>query len=147
MPTSLDQPDSSACRRERGTVLQAISETPGTCRSIVRAALHAHGLAALADDAETVVTEFASNAVRAARAGTSTEEMPVIVLVLEWRPRGIRIEVWDRAPDLPQLRKPDFEAEHGRGLYLVNEITAGRWGCRPAEGSKCVWADLGEDHQ
>ena len=141
----LQQP--ATCRRERGTVLAAIPETPGTCRSIVRAALHIHGLAALADDSETVVTELASNAIHVTLAARQPgADMPVIVLVLGWYPRGVRIEIWDRAPGTPRMREPDFEAEHGRGLYLVDQITRGRWGYHLSDDSKCVWAELGEDH-
>lgn len=66
----------------------------------------------------------------------------MIVLVLVWFPRGIRIEVWDQAPGVPQMRELDFEAEHGRGLFLVDQITEGRWGCLRAGASKCVWAEL-----
>lgn len=139
MHTSLDRP---VCQRERGTVLAAIPETPGTCRAIVRAAVGVHGMTPLADEAETVVTEFASNAVRATRTQCDGVGTPVIVLVLGWFPRGIRIEVWDQAPGVPQMREPDFEAEHGRGLFLVDQITEGRWGCLRAGASKCVWAEL-----
>lgn len=142
---TLHQFQQPACQRERGIVLAAIPETPGTCRSIVRAALHTHELAALADDAETVATEIASNAVNVTLAARPAgADMPVIVLALGWYPGGVRIEVWDRAPGTPQMHKPDFEAEHGRGLYLVNELTRGRWGYHLADNSKCVWAELGE---
>lgn len=146
MRTSLEQSEEPDCRREHGIVLAAIPETPGTCRAVVRAALRVRGLAEIADEAETVVTELSSNAVRAAQGEPGTGDMPTIVLVLSWREHGLRIEVWDRAPGVPVLREPDFEAEHGRGLFLVNEITGGRWGCQQAKGSKCVWAELGEGH-
>lgn len=137
------------CHRERGTVLAAIPEAPGTCRSILRAALIARGLAALAADAETVVTELASNAVRAMRAeaeaGRLGGGLPVIVLVPGWCPRGVRIEVWDQAPGVPRMGEPDWDAEHGRGLFLVHQVTGGRWGYLSVGAAKCVWAEL-EQH-
>lgn len=148
---TLPQLQQPAFRRERGTVLAALPEAPGTCRSIVRAALHIQGLASLADDGETVVTELGSNAVHAVQLNQADEQpggdAPVIVLVLGWRTNGIRIEVWDQAPGTPQLREPDFEAEHGRGLFLVNQVTRGRWGYHMTSGSKCTWAELSEDHR
>ena len=140
---TLHHSQQSACQRERGTVLAAIPETPGTCRSIARAALHIHGLATLADDAATVVTEIASNAVHHVTLASRPPgaDTPVIVLVLGWYLRGVRIEVWDQAPGTPRMREPDFETEHGRGLYLVDQITRGRWGYHLSDGSKCVWAE------
>lgn len=129
-------------------MLAAIPEAPRTCRSIVRAALRIRGLAGLTDDADTVVTELASNAARLMRAeaaaGRLGGDVPVIVLVLSWRPGGVRIEVWDCAPGVPAMREPDWMAESGRGLFLVNQATDGRWGYRTAGSAKCVWADLGQ---
>lgn len=129
--------------RERGTVLGAIPEAAGTCRSIVRAALRSRGLEGLTDDAARVVTELASNAVRAARGeDRAGAGLPVIVLVLGWPRGGIRIEVWDRSPGVPRMRAPDWEAESGRGLYIVDSVTQGRWGYRQAGDAKCVWAEM-----
>lgn len=124
-------------------MLAAIPEAAGTCRSILHAALRARGLAGLADDAGTVVTELASNAVRATRAEHAAGgSMPVIVLVLGWHARGVRIEVWDRAPGLPRMCEPDWGAERGRGLFLIHHVTHGRWGYDTVGAAKCVWAEL-----
>jgi len=128
-------------------VLGAIRDTPRTCRAIVTAALHAHGLADLADDACLVAGELAANAVAALSAaddgGPGGGPVPVIVLVLGWRPTGIRIEIWDTAPGEPQMREPDWQAESGRGLRIVNDVTRGRWGFRSDGTGKCVWAEIG----
>ncbi|MFE4518762.1 ATP-binding protein, partial [Kitasatospora sp. NPDC056783] len=40
----------------------------------------------------------------------------------------LRIEVHDADSTRPTLRTPTPADEHGRGLYLVNEL-AERWGC------------------
>jgi anti-sigma regulatory factor (Ser/Thr protein kinase) len=135
--------------RERGTVLGAIPEAPGTCRYIIRAALRIRGLAELAGDAEIIVTELASNAVWAMReeeeeeaGGRLAEDMPIIALALGWPAHGVRIEIWDEAPGLPRMREPDWDVEQGRGLFLVHQLTAGRWGCRRVGAAKCVWAEL-----
>jgi serine/threonine-protein kinase RsbW len=127
-------------------VLRAIPETPGTCRLITRAALQLRHLASLADDAGTIVTELAANAVTAmlaeARAGRLDRDIPVIMMTLAWISNGVRIEVWDRSPDEPQINSPDWESESGRGLFLVDQLTAGRWGYRRKGQSKCVWAEV-----
>jgi anti-sigma regulatory factor (Ser/Thr protein kinase) len=141
--SSTGQPGS---HRDRGTVLAAIPEAPGTCRYLTRAALRVHDLDDLVGDAEIIVSEFASNAVLATRAdeaaGLLGGEPPVIVLVLAWPARGIRIEMWDRASGLPQMREPDWTAEGGRGLFVIDQLTGGRWGCLKAGAAKCVWAEL-----
>lgn len=132
--------------RERGITLGAISDTPRTCRAIVNAALHSRGLAELADDACLVADELATNAVTAMTAqdaeAPGERPVPVVVLVLGWRPTGIRIELWDTAPGEPRMREPDWLAESGRGLRIVHDVTRGRWGCRPEAAGKCVWAEI-----
>lgn len=138
--------------RERGIALGAISDTPRTCRAIVTAALHSRGLAELADDACLVADELATNAVTAMTAQDAQDAqnaqapdgrpVPVVVLVLGWRPTGIRIEIWDTAPGEPRMRDPDWWAESGRGLRIVHDVTRGRWGCRPDAAGKCVWAEI-----
>ncbi|MEU9043735.1 MULTISPECIES: ATP-binding protein [unclassified Kitasatospora] len=53
----------------------------------------------------------------------------------------LRIEVHDAGTGRPALNSPAPEDEHGRGLFLVNEL-AERWGCCPRSGGigKFVWA-------
>jgi hypothetical protein len=68
----------------------------------------------------------------------------VFRLSLAWRSGAVRIEAWDTAPGSPVLREPDWDAENGRGLFIVDSITDGNWGWDPyRDGSKCVWAVLG----
>jgi serine/threonine-protein kinase RsbW len=59
------------------------------------------------------------------------------------RPTGLRIEVHDAGQDVPVLRVPAPDAESGRGLPLVDALTAGRWGVAPRDGvGKLTWAEL-----
>ncbi|MFB7909367.1 ATP-binding protein [Kitasatospora sp. NPDC056076] len=53
----------------------------------------------------------------------------------------LRLEVHDAGTGRPSLRTPALSDEHGRGLFLVNEL-AERWGCCPRAGGigKFVWA-------
>ncbi|MFC5661959.1 ATP-binding protein [Kitasatospora misakiensis] len=53
----------------------------------------------------------------------------------------LRLEVHDAGTGRPTLRTTTPDDEHGRGLFLVNEL-ADRWGCCPRAGGigKFVWA-------
>ncbi|MER7757650.1 ATP-binding protein [Kitasatospora sp. NPDC097643] len=53
----------------------------------------------------------------------------------------LRLEVHDAGSGRPTLRTASPEDEHGRGLFLVNEL-AERWGCCPRAGGigKFAWA-------
>jgi hypothetical protein len=47
---------------------------------------------------------------------------------------------WDPSPAQPVLQAPDDDAEHGRGLLMV-ELISDQWGCQPSPelGGKTVW--------
>ncbi|MEV7020733.1 ATP-binding protein [Kitasatospora sp. NPDC093558] len=51
------------------------------------------------------------------------------------------IEVHDAGSGRPSLRATSPDDEHGRGLFLVNELAV-HWGCCPRVGGigKFVWA-------
>ncbi|MFJ4189143.1 ATP-binding protein [Kitasatospora sp. NPDC089509] len=53
----------------------------------------------------------------------------------------LRLEVHDAGTGRPSVRSATPDDEHGRGLFLVNEL-AERWGCCPRAGGigKFVWA-------
>ncbi|MFF2748587.1 ATP-binding protein [Kitasatospora sp. NPDC058048] len=53
----------------------------------------------------------------------------------------LRLEVHDAGTNHPTPRTPAPDDEHGRGLFLVNEL-AERWGCTSLPGGigKFVWA-------
>ncbi|MFJ8477819.1 ATP-binding protein [Kitasatospora sp. NPDC094011] len=53
----------------------------------------------------------------------------------------LRLEVHDAGTGRPSVRSAAPDEEHGRGLFLVNEL-ADRWGCCPRAGGigKFVWA-------
>ncbi|MFI2610117.1 ATP-binding protein [Kitasatospora sp. NPDC018619] len=55
----------------------------------------------------------------------------------------LRLEVHDAGSGRPVLRAPAPADEHGRGLFLVNEL-AERWGydSRPGGIGKYVWAHI-----
>jgi hypothetical protein len=116
------------------------------CRRVVRAGLFAHGLDDLSDDACTVTTELAANAVNAMHAEQQAGRLgslpPMMVLSLEWVAAGVQIGVWDAAAGLPAIRSPAGDTKNGRGLFVVDALTGGRWGWFAADAGKCVWAEI-----
>jgi hypothetical protein len=57
-----------------------------------------------------------------------------------------RVDVFDSGAELPTLLQPAVDANHGRGLLLVDGL-ASAWGASPAPGDKVVWFEvpLGSD--
>jgi anti-sigma regulatory factor (Ser/Thr protein kinase) len=93
----------------------------------------------LADDAETLVSELVTNALKAS---WSPAEIKPIALHLLANNERLIIEVWDRNPTDPVVRDVDDETEHGRGLAVV-EALSNRWGCkRVSFNLKVVWCEL-----
>jgi len=53
----------------------------------------------------------------------------------------VRVEVADSSPVLPVRRSPTPSASSGRGLLILDQLTAG-WGTRRTESGKVVWFDF-----
>lgn len=117
------------------------ASAPAGARQYVTSVLAGWGLGAdLVDDSSLISSELTANALRA----TLTLETPEpIGLRLLGNEQRLVIEVWDCGPGVPVRRPvPDFDAESGRGLQIV-EALANRWGCRRASAHvKSVWAEL-----
>ncbi|RSS57533.1 ATP-binding protein [Streptomyces sp. WAC01280] len=63
-------------------------------------------------------------------------------LVLRRTDDGLRIEVTDRSPALPALRRPsDPIRPGGLGLLIVDRL-ARRWGAEPLDDGKRVWLEV-----
>ncbi|GAA1900968.1 hypothetical protein GCM10009736_81540 [Actinomadura bangladeshensis] len=80
-----------------------------------------------------IVAELVANAVR--HAGTALE------LRLLRGPGRVRVEVRDRAAQLPRLTVPGPLDESHRGLFIVDRF-ANSWGADPVTGGKVVWAEV-----
>ena len=52
-----------------------------------------------------------------------------------------RVEVTDEGRDCDVVVIPIASEEHGRGLRVV-DATADRWGCRPTDHGKMIWAEI-----
>ncbi|MDX2698993.1 ATP-binding protein [Streptomyces ipomoeae] len=64
------------------------------------------------------------------------------LLKLVWATGTVRIEVADACEKRrPRTRRPEPDAESGRGLLIV-EALADRWGVEDRDPGKTVWAEL-----
>jgi hypothetical protein len=106
------------------------------------------GMQAIADAVELVVSELVANALMASNelAGTrfprrAVGGVPPVRLWLACDRRKVLIGVWDASTDLPVCQDLQPEAEGGRGLQLVEAVSAG-WGSCVSAGcsGKMVWA-------
>ncbi|WP_019630432.1 ATP-binding protein [Actinomadura atramentaria] len=80
-----------------------------------------------------IVAELVANAVR--HAGTALE-----LRLLRGADR-VRVEVRDRAPQMPRMTVPGPLDESHRGLFIVDRF-ASRWGAEAVTGGKVVWAEV-----
>ncbi|WP_328946349.1 ATP-binding protein [Streptomyces sp. NBC_00250] len=92
----------------------------------------------MVDTVALLATELLGNALTHADVGG--EPFPVRLDVY-WNACGLTIVVTDPDPRLPVVTNADDDAEHGRGLELVQAL-ATRWGaCQVADG-KTVWCHI-----
>jgi anti-sigma regulatory factor (Ser/Thr protein kinase) len=108
-------------------------------RFYVRAALGFHGLGDYAEDAETITSELVTNAVRHVP-GDGTETIGVTI-AHAWNPPSVTVAVSDSSPDGPRRCDPSADGEQGRGLQIVEALSA-HWGWHPQDGGKAIFAVL-----
>jgi CheY-like chemotaxis protein/anti-sigma regulatory factor (Ser/Thr protein kinase) len=103
-------------------------------RAFTAATLDDWGVADIVDDVLLVVTELVNNAV--------THALSACELRISVSPLSLRIEVSDEGAGTPDPLPPSSTRNHGRGLHLVDALTAA-WGFESREGGgKMVWAEL-----
>ena len=131
--------------RQSHLVLGALPSAVPCARLHARLVLAEWDLKALAETAELIVSELVTNAVRAS-AGLPGRRpgLPTVELWLSADHEGVLIEVWDADERMPVCEQPDPDAEHGRGLLLVEALSE-EWGTRRPAGypGKVVWARCG----
>ncbi|MEU7323448.1 ATP-binding protein [Streptomyces griseoviridis] len=111
------------------------AESVRDARQFVRAVLLDLEVPDLADTAELVVSELASNAVLHARFGSFR--------VTVGRADGdrVRVAVTDHSRVLPRPVDADESEDNGRGLAIVEAVSA-KWGTDLLNWGKRVWAEL-----
>jgi signal transduction histidine kinase len=106
--------------------LGAVPEASPCARTLAKVMLLTWGLLEFSESVELLITELVSNAIKVTRELTDPVRPP-IRLRLSANGAGVLIEVWDANPRLPVLSEPDYLAESGRGLHLVETIS-NKWG-------------------
>jgi anti-sigma regulatory factor (Ser/Thr protein kinase) len=110
---------------------------PSYGRLLVQRSLRAWGIAHMIDDAQLVISELLTNAVKA-----STELTTIHIRLTVLGGTSLVIEVWDCNPESPILKDIVIDNEGGRGLMIVDALSE-RWGYyHPTNRSKAVWAEL-----
>lgn len=109
-------------------------------RHFATAALEAWNMGALSDDVSLVVTELVTNALRHSVPPRPAEPAGPIRLRMICQVPYVLCGIQDAAErDLPTRREPDYIAETGRGLHIVQSFSR-TWGCVRFTGGKVVWA-------
>lgn len=112
-----------------------------SARLHARAIVYEWQLAHLADTVELLVTELVTNAVKAS-ASVAGLGYPPVCLRLSSDGHYILIEVWDGSVHPPVVADVDFMSEGGRGLHLVEALSA-KWNwCFAQTGGKWVWCEV-----
>ena len=125
--------------------LQALPVSVCSARRHARDILHQWHMGALTDAVELLVSEIVTNAVRASAGLTAAERTngraPRVRLWLTSDRRNVLIQVWDGDDHRAVRQDAGLDAEAGRGLLLVETLSA-RWGCHRPDGQngKIVWA-------
>jgi len=104
-------------------------------RRAVKAELAAWGMSSLADEAELITTELASNVIKHVGQGSAA------TLVLDAGADQLRVELHDKSDKEPQRLHPACDEESGRGLQLLSAL-APSWGTTRTAVGKAVWCEL-----
>lgn len=119
------------------------ADLPGTgqasalARELLRVFLASCDRLDLLEDASLVLSELVANAVKHGSGGR-----PISVELDADAHGRLRIAVTDPSDQLPVLSRPAADAESGRGLLIVQTVSA-RWGVERHEGrGKSVWSEL-----
>lgn len=123
------------------------TRTPGTDARSVRmsrdftvATLRRWGVAERREDIAVVVSELLTNALRHAssQSGSLEPRWPIRLGLLQCGP-CVLCAVADSSDKAPEPREPDYLAESGRGLHVIDALSD-EWGYAACNLGKVVWA-------
>jgi anti-sigma regulatory factor (Ser/Thr protein kinase) len=122
---------------EKTIVLPAEPASAARAREFVRSLLRRSRHSALEEVALLCVTELVANV------SLHTDSRHCVLRVVDG-PGDLLIEVGDEAGHMPMLEPAPPDADHGRGLRII-EALAGEWGVRRTPGDgKQIWFRLRE---
>ncbi len=127
------QPASARQRSMCWTLPRSDMRGVAQARHLVAGTLRRWGVPELVDSTELLVSEVVTN-------GLVHGEGDV-QLALTLDAAKLRVEVTDRTPLEPRLLNLPSDAASGRGLWLVNAMSAA-WGTEPRGAGKAVWFEL-----
>lgn len=118
-------------------------QTAAEARRFARMTLRGWGMAGHVDNVTLVVSEMLSNALRHglchSPVGRPVTDRPVWLGLLR-QGGAVLCTVSDPSAEVPVLREPDYLAESGRGLHLIDSLSES-WGWTiPDAMGKSVWA-------
>lgn len=128
--------------------LGALPSAVPCARLHTRLVLAEWGLKAQAETAELLVSELVTNGVQASEGmigcryqGRWKPGVPPVSMWLCSDRQSVLVQVWDGSNRRPERKEVDLEAVGGRGLLLVEALSA-EWGTYTPERStgKVVWA-------
>lgn len=136
-------------KRVRGTgcpgytvTLACLPPSVAVARQATRTTVECWGLPeSLVADAELIVSELVTNAIRHTGVCDSQEPARCRLTVERPTPDTVRIAVWDRSATRPVKRTPERDDTGGRGLSLVQALAL-EWGATRRPVGKTVWAVL-----
>jgi hypothetical protein len=131
LPVMVDEkPPSGEHRRE--LLVLADVDSPRRAREFVSAAAHCWGRPELSREAGLCASELVTNVLVHTRC-------PLCQVVVSHADGHLYIEVHDDSPEAPTKTRTTSDADHGRGLHIVDALAA-KWGVDWAPGhGKSVW--------
>jgi serine phosphatase RsbU (regulator of sigma subunit) len=107
-------------------------------RMLIRDPMKRWGLEDYIPVTELLVSELVTNAIRYGSKSEFSNGTDIeFRLILEG---GLICEVSDPSPALPRVLQVDRDAENGRGLHVVSQLSH-RWGARRTRAGKVVWCE------
>ncbi len=149
LPAPVVTDDAEDATETDGWPLESFLELGSLPSAVPCARLHARqvvwewGFVDICDTAELLVSELATNALKATRA--VHPDLPIRLWLLSDKTR-LLVLVWDGNGRAPVRRELSQDAESGRGLQLVEALSS-HWGwyVYPGVGGKVVWCELAVD--